>query len=690
MKHRHLPAVCVTLILAVFAGSSVASQQGKTSTKADGKKVQNYPAAVSQDECDQWAKSNAAPSMKMDMEEHARRGMYMLTAPGDPSPLVCLVLKDPFHPARYEKIGTATRTVPGSENTQRYFIQGLQFFYAFDNRESYRPFRYAAYLAGLRLARRSQIKSCAWCYVGEALALSPDINWGRENELDRKVAQQALADADKALQTDFSRNEITKEERDKVNLIIQALKLRFADCPGSFDKSCDCQSPNSKCNSCQDWRNYNYQQAIAAQFDKYQNDPDYVVLFADAVMNQVPWGYWNPDGSPKCPAIGKAQKAIEAALERSPEDKPLHNGLIHWYIHLMEMSAKPHAAEPYARQLAGLAPNAGHLVHMPAHIYYRVGDMPSSIDTNSQAVSTDRNYLCINPNACKERLQHPDGDRYRFGYYPHNIHFELASAVLTGRTDVVASASETLLASAPAKPDGYRADRYRAVYYLTKLNFSTIQQIQGFPKPADVQPFSAVAYEYAQIFADVLARNSKSAERNYANLQQAAQNYQDKAGDEKNPKCDPAGKLPRDINLCIVQIMLLVARARIDTIDSNKSASDIFGYMDEAIAKQDFLPYAEPPQWLYPVRQTLAGLILVKSNNPGDLSQAMDRLKKSLPENSPAGRPIGSGVFPGNAWAYFGLWKIAAKLGLPDEAQKYEKRYRQLWKGSSEPEFLRM
>src|SRR5215472_4065224 len=473
MKHRYLRAVWGTLILAVFAGSSLASQQAKTSTKADGRKGQNYPAAVSQDECDQWAKNNAQ-SMKMDMDEHAKRGMYMLTAPGDPLPLVCLVLKDPFHPARYEHIGTATRSVPGSENTQRYFNQGLQFFYAFNNRESYRAFRYAAYLAWVRLGRHSL--SCAWCYVGEALALSPDINWGKENELDREFAKQALADADKALQTDISRNEITKEEHDKVDLIIQALKSRFADCPGSFDKSCDCQSPDSKCNSCQDWRNYNYEQAIEAQFDKYQDDSDYVVLFADSVMNQIPWGYWKDDGSPKCSAIGKAQKAIEAALQRSPTDKP-HNGLIHWYIHLMEMSGKPEAAEPYARQLADLAPNAGHLVHMPAHIYYRVGDMESSITTNSRAVTADNNYFCTRRNpACKEGLQHPDGDRYRFGYYPHNMHFELASAVLTGQADVVASVSDALLASAPAKPDAYRADRYRAVYYLTKLNFSTIQQ----------------------------------------------------------------------------------------------------------------------------------------------------------------------------------------------------------------------
>lgn len=684
MNNRHWYAPCATLILAVFGGLSPIAQARPVVQAVEQE-------AASQDECNQWVKSHAVPSMQMNMDE-GERGMFMLNAPGDPMPIVCLTRKDRVPPPRYEKIGTATRTVSRDPLVQDYFNQGLQFYYAFNNRESYRASRYAA-----SVASRDGTKACAMCYVVQALALGPDINWGVENELDRAAANQALADAGDALKTDLSRGSISPAESEEIKLIIAALNARFAECPASLPDNCDCQSTTSKCTKCQDWRNFNYQKAIAAQFDKYQNDPDYVILFADAVMNQIPWGYWNPDGSPKCPAIKRAQETIKAALDRNPPGKPQHNGLIHWYVHLMEMSGQPGLAEPYARQLAGLAPNAGHLVHMPAHIYYRVGDPKSSIDTNDQAVKKDREYLCLDPNSfCKENLWHPDGDRYRFGYYPHNIHFELASAVLTGRADIVASAAKTLFDSAPGPATGYRADRYRAVFYLTKLNFSSFNEIRGFPTPRPRQLFAAVAYDYAQIVADtadVVSGNIQRAESNYKTLQKDAQTYRDNAKGEPNPECNPLKPRPGDVSLCAIQIMSYLARARIDARVPSTNPSVIFDSMNKAIATQDFLPYGEPPAWLYPVRQTLAGLMLWRFERrqaaKADLSQAMTRAKESLRENSPPGVPIASGVFPGNAWAYYVLWRIALTLDLPDAGQ-YEQKYRELWRGSGYPSLLLM
>lgn len=654
MRHWYFSGVRTAIFLFIFAGLCVAAPPAKARSR------QANPAVASQDECNQWTKNEAAHGMQMSMDD-GERGMYMLNVPTSPMPIVCLTRHDPLHPPRYHGIGTATRTVPGGPLTQAYFNQGLQFYYAFNNRESFRAFRWAIAVAHPK-------PSCAMCYVGMALALGPDINMSQENEPDRQAAKRGLEYAGEALKND----KLRPEEHDEIQTLIDALKLRFQDC-----------SPRTDPDECQRSRNDAYQKAIAAQFDKYRNDPDYVILFADAAMNQIPWGYWNADGTPKSPAIAESQKAIEAALQQKPD----HNGLIHWYIHLMEMSGQPNSALAPARKLAELAPNAGHLVHMPSHIYYRVGEMKDSIDTNRAAVETDQRYFA------QAKLQHPDGDRYRFGYYPHNIHFELASAVLTGRAGVVANAAETLWASAPSNPQGYRADRYRAVYYLARMNFASVADIKSFRKPLPEQRFAAVAYDYAQLFADVVSRNIPNAEKNYNNFQQHAQDYRNQAQDKTNLQCAPTKPLNRDVGLCVIQIMSYLGRARIDTI-ADKPASVIFDSLNKAIAIQDALHYDEPPPWLYPVRQTLAGLMLWRFDQrkatKEELSQAGDRLKQSLAENSPSGRPIGPGVFPGNAWAYFGLWQIAQRLNLPD-ARQYEQKYKELWPiGGKPPEFLRM
>src|SRR6185369_4291859 len=128
------------------------------------------------------------------------------------------------------------------------------------------------------------------------------------------------------------------------------------------------------------------------------------------------------------------------ALEALMTPRTQHNGLIHWYIHLMELSNEPGRAEPQANRLAALAPKAGHLVHMPSHIYYRIGDMRRVIDANVAASAADENYF----NRPDNKLDHPDGDRYRYGYYPHTLHFLAAGATLFGDKNSVNKATERL------------------------------------------------------------------------------------------------------------------------------------------------------------------------------------------------------------------------------------------------------
>lgn len=660
--HRHSGALRSPIILAVFTSLCLAASPAQTDAKAASQKAEKAKAGT-QSDCLRQAKKSAVQGLGMNMNHS---GMYMLNEATGPAAIVDLTRTDPPGPPKKypEGIGKVHKEVPGGADTQEYFDQGLRFYYAFNNRESYRAFRYAANVAN---------GMCSMCYIGQALALGPDINMSQELEPDRDAAKVALINAKAALEQD--RKTIDPREVNKITVLIDALTWRFKDCPHTPLLGFDCQT----------WRNCEYQRAVAAHFNDYHDDPDYVVLFADAAMNQVPWGYWEPDGEPKTPAIAQAKTAIKQALPKYPE----HEGLVHWDIHLMEMSKEPQSALESANKLAGLAPKAGHLVHMPSHIYYRLGIMDKSIRANQDAVARDQEYFR------DDGLKHPDGDRYRFGYYPHNIHFAVASADLIGEQPTVDKAAETLLQAAPQGAEAYRADQYKAVYYLARMNLAETREIAGFPAPRDKQNFAAVAYNYARVFAAILDKNTSERDAYYKNLEGAIETYRN-AAVKRNVECIPEQFLPSDLNLCIIRIMSDLARARVITSAAGE-ASKIIELLRDAEAVQRKLPYDEPPRWLYPVSQTFAGLMLWKYHE-GDRSSAMieymgearQRLERSLKES----QPLPSGVFLGNAWAYYGLWKIKEILGEPD-SKEYQKKFIDSWagcteKGCTEPDFRRM
>ena len=174
----------------------------------------------------------------------------------------------------------------------------------------------------------------------------------------------------------------------------------------------------------------------------YRDDPDFAILYADSVMNLTPWSYWTSTGAAKSAAVDEAREMLEAAMPAKSDSLHWNDGLPHWYIHLMEMSGTPNGASRSAKVLGDLAPKAGHLVHMPSHIFYRLGDMADAITANQKAIAIDETYFA------NDELTHPDGDRYRYGYYPHNIHFLLAAASLSGDKATVLKAADDLLRSA--------------------------------------------------------------------------------------------------------------------------------------------------------------------------------------------------------------------------------------------------
>jgi len=574
----------------------------------------------------------------MDMNQ-TMDAVGMLSPSTKACPLVDLTKNDP-EPPLYPYIGSAHWHVPWGQD---YFDQGLRFFFAFNNRESYRAFRKAASEA------EDEGIPCSACYWAQAFVLGVDLNMQTESPRDREAANTALRRA-----IDANPNQEDRE-------IIRALFGRYQNCNDNDQKRC------------QDIRNqayYNGMKEVLKDFGG--DDPNVITLFADSAMNLTPWTYWEKNGNPVpkfFTPITEAKSQLERALKFV--QYPQNEGPIHWYIHLMEQSPTPDAAKQYADLLTTLAPNSGHLVHMPSHIYYRMGDMRNAIRANKEAIEADERYFAAEPN-----LYRPDGDRYRYGYYPHNIHFAIAAAVLGGdnKEQDVNHYAEKLLQAAPDKASGYRADLYKAVYYFAKMNFSSAADIRKFasPNPFNRQPLANIAYDYTQLLADIW--DGKDSKQSAAKFDADVDKYR-KSTREPNANCDtsaPDFQLPRNISLCLVAIVDNLRHARVGV--TNTDWDEAVSAARRAMDIQDALAYDEPPLWLYPVRQTLASVWIRRADADGpttvrgreDLAKAKQLLSDSLNKFS-GGNPneFPTGTSPGNGWAYYGLWEIAKRDGSP-------------------------
>ncbi|OMC53202.1 hypothetical protein A5747_20480 [Mycobacterium sp. IS-836] len=557
-----------------------------------------------------------------------------------PCSLYLLAKNDPV-PPRYAGIGSAHWDVPAG---QAYFDQGLRFFFAFNSRESYRAFHEAA-----NEAENSNVP-CSACYWAQALPLGVDINELEQSPYDRTQAIAVLHRAEKA------------NPSPKDRAIIDALLERNQDCSGQDEKKC------------QKNRNLAYYRGMVKVLNGFgSNDPNVVTLFADSVMNLTPWRYWDNVGKPVSNEVTDAQKQLEKAL-----NLPLYmqnEGPIHFYIHLMEGSWTPVVARQHADLLAPptpLAPNAGHLVHMPSHIYYRIGDMQDAITANKAAIEADDAYFAKEPN-----LYRPDGDRYKYEYYPHNMHLLLAAAVLSGDTPDrdIDRYSKKLFQSLPDSGNGLRAEKYRTVYYLAKLNFSTTADIRKFaePDPFEQQPIANLAYHFTQMMADIWDGNkpTETADRFYDDLSKIRSAARKT---ETNEDCDPNVRLPRDKDLCLASILNYLGRARMAVFDAKRGDgtrwADAEAWARRALDIDTKLGYYEPPLWLYPTRQTVASVLIQKADaiGPGakEWKPSLDEAKRLLLESldgPPTTRPgeIPVGTYPGNGWAYFGLLEIAKR-----------------------------
>jgi tetratricopeptide (TPR) repeat protein len=516
-------------------------------------------------------------------------------------------------PPLWDGLGTLSYPITtDSEQAQRYFDQGLRLTYAFNHAEAYRAFKQAQALD----------PDCAMCFWGEAFVLGANINAAMEASA-MQPAFVAMTNA-KARAAGASARE---------RALIDALSTRYAADPEA--------DPAELAQA--------YADAMAEAHARYPDDQDLAVLFADAVMNTSPWDYWELDGRTPKGRLGEAVGAIEGVLAVNPE----HPGAIHLYIHLTEASATPEKAEPYADRLAALMPAAGHVVHMPAHTYYRIGRYLDSLTTNVAAVHADEAYLA----------QAEAAGIYPYGYYPHNIHFVLVSAQMAGDAEHMVWAAERLDGKIPdevAAEVGWIQAILPATYFA-HAQFSQPDVVLGLEDPGDDFPFVKAMWRYARGIAhaangDVEAARVESTR--IAEINQTADFEMLLAWFVPAPD--------------ILRIAGHVLEGRIAQAEGDSQRA--IREFEVAVEIQDSLPYMEPEYWYYPVRQSLGAALLTA----GRAAEAEEVFRKSLIDA------------PNNGWALYGLMQAYDAQGDEVARAETEKLFAKAWAGREPPDLARL
>ena len=486
---------------------------------------------------------------------------------------------------------------------QRYFNQGLILAYAFNHRESERSFRRAGRID----------PQCAMCYWGVAFVLGPNINASMDD--------QAVPDAFQAIQRAMALSgSATKKEQ----ALIAALDQRYASVPIKNRSQLDTA----------------YADAMRDVVRAYPSDADVGTLLADALMNQHPWDYWTADGTAKLWA-----PEIVTTLETVLEYAPLHPGANHLYIHAVEASKNPQRALPSADRLGDLVPGAGHLVHMPAHIYIRTGDYQKAIAANQKAVEVDRDYI---------RHDHSEG-MYPLAYIPHNHHFLWAAASKAGRRAEAISAAESTAdhvdTVAMRRPGMATLEHYYATPLYALVRFAKWTELLKQPPPENDLRYLNAVWHYARGQAFVALGNLEKAQLELKKL--------------KNISKEPAIAKMSIWSMNTIRRILEIAQHVLcgEIAAAKGDVAQSITLLREAVRLEDGLRYNEPSDWYHPVRQSL-GVALLKAGQPKEAEQVYREDLKRNPENG---------------WPLFGLMTSLRAQNKFDEANRVELRFKKAW-----------
>lgn len=480
-------------------------------------------------------------------------------------------------PYLFDTLGTLSRPVDTRVPlAQRYFDQGLRLAYGFNHQA-----------AGFAFAEAARLDpACAMCVWGQALVLGPNINLPMPADAAAPAhafAQRALAMKQHAAPVDRA--------------LIEALALRYA-APAAAGTAAD-RKPLDLA----------YADAMRAVVQRFPADDDAATLFAEALMDLSPWAYWTRDGKPTAHA-----PEIVATLERVLARSPQHIGAIHYYIHAVEASHGPQRAEPYADRLAALAPGAGHLVHMPAHIYLRVGRYHDATLINLAATRADTTFLdyCRGSNGV-----------YPLGYVPHNWHFASMSAAMEGASAMALNASEqTAKRTDRAQLEALTFMQHFLLTPLyTQVRFGKWDAILAATTAPAELPYPRAIWHFARGMAQLRTGDSAAAATELQALQIEAR-------DPRLAQTAPSFSSNRsDALVAIAEAML---RGELALAQDQRSAG--LAALRSAAAIEDTLAYTEPADWPLPIRPYL-GAALLRAKRPREAARVFAEDLRTYPEN---------------------------------------------------------
>jgi tetratricopeptide (TPR) repeat protein len=375
---------------------------------------------------------------------------------------------------------------------------------------------------------------------------------------------------------------------------------------------------------------------------KYPDDLDAATLFAESGMNLHPWGLWRPDGTPE-DGTEEVVATLESVLKRDPN----HMGAMHYYIHSVEASRSPERALAAANKLASMAPAAGHLVHMPAHVYIRTGDYQSAVQTNEKAAAADRAYI---ESTGVQGI-------YPMMYYSHNLHFIAMCAAMNGNYAEAKKSADQLAAHvAPGVKDMPPLEGFMTVPIAVDVRFHRWDDILAMQQPPADMQVTTLFWHYARGMALAAKGRVGEAEAEYKTVSDAQA-----ATPEDAVFAMPVNNRTKDI----LKIARDVLGAKIAL--AKKEPNTAIPMLQEAISVQDSLKYNEPPDWFFPVRESLGAVLLMNGDAPGAEKVFRDDLERN----------------PRNPRSLYGLQEALRAQGRNYDAGFVQKQFEAAWKGEA-------
>lgn len=500
--------------------------------------------------------------------------------------------------------GIDFRITTKSAEAQKYFNQGLMLAYGFNHAEAARSF--------FEVTRLDS--ACAMGWWGFAYVLGPNYNAGMEPDNFQR-AYDAIQKA-KMLSANCS-----QKEKD----LIQAMSLRYNN---------DSDTPRAALDAA-------YMESMRQLYKKYPTDVDIASIFAESIMNLHPWQLWKNDGT-----MQPWTPEIITVLDKALQTNPKHAGANHFYIHAQEMSQHAEKALTSAKRLETLVPGAGHLVHMPSHIYIRIGRYHEGVIVNQQASLVDSLYV----EAC-----HAQG-AYPLGYYPHNYHFIAACGTLSGESKSAMIGARQTADHAHKKlmldPAWGTLQHYYTIPWYIQVKLGKWEDILHSKAPEKNLKYPSAIWHYAQAMAELSNNKTSEAKQHLAEI--------------KSILKDTTLKNLTIWNINNMHDLCAIAAATVEgeIYAREKNYAQSIALLKQAVAKEDALNYNEPADWFFSIRHHL-GAVLIEA---GKYEEAIKVYEQDLK------------TYPHNGWALKGLMNVYAKTGDKKKYEAVKKEFNEAWK----------